>query len=204
MALGIDASISCLAVVKDLKGTGIEFVARYYANAGEKALSKAEAVALSSAGLKIVAIWEDGFPTKGSYFSYAKGVDDGTSAFHDAMSLGQPIRSPIYFAVDYDAELTEICGCIADYFAGVRAGFAAIAAGNTVHPVGVYASGATCSWLLAREFVSYTWLSQSLGFRGSKEFTTWNLKQGATEQRCGIEVDTDEGDSDYGGFMVPM
>jgi hypothetical protein len=202
MATGIDTSVSCLNAVEALKNAGVDFVARYYANKGKKTLSKPEALAIGTAGMRIVAIWEDGFPTRASYFSYAKCVDDGTSAHHDALLVGQPVESAIYFAVDYDAAPAEIAGSIGDYFRGVRDGFLTITAGGTSHSVGVYGSGATCSWLLARKLVTYTWLAQSSGFLGSAEFSTWNIKQGPTTMKCGIEVDTNEAVDDYGGFAV--
>lgn len=203
MANGIDASVNCTVKAFDLQANGIEFVCRYYANSGKKILSRSEALALSQAGLNIVVVWEDGYPTKGSYFSYAKGVDDGSSAYHDALVIGQPIDSPIYFAVDYDASPADVSGGICDYFRGVATGFAA--SGGTdeqTHPIGVYGSGATCSFLLARNLVTFTWLSQSTGFRGSKDFAAWNIKQGPDQQMVGIDVDFDESTDDYGGFQV--
>lgn len=202
MANGIDASVNCTEKASELQASGIEFVCRYYANSGKKVLSRAEALGLNQAGLNIVVVWEDGYPTKASYFSYAKGVDDGSSAYHDALLIGHPIESPIYFAVDYDASSADVSGGICDYFRGVAAGFAASGGGAPSHPIGVYGSGATCSFLLARSLVDFAWLSQSTGFRGSKDFADWNIKQGPEQQMLGIDVDVDESADNYGGFQL--
>lgn len=203
MARGIDTNTSCASVAPCLKQNGIDFVGRYYANCGSKVLTLAEAQALSAAGLQIVAVWEDGYPTQGSYFSYVKGVDDGTSAFHDAQSLGQPKNAPIYFSVDYNAPQADIAGPIQDYFRGIRDGFATIAAAGASYPVGVYGSGAVCQSMLDAGLASYAWLSESTGFSGSKTFAAWNIKQSlASAPLCGLSIDTDEGAADYGGFTI--
>lgn len=202
MAKGVDASVPCTAALACFKQNGIEFVGRYYANHGSKVLTLAEAQAISGAGLRIVAVWEDGSPTQASYFSYAKGVDDGTSAYHDAQSLGQPVASPIYFAVDYDASSADISGPVNDYFRGIQAGFQAAAAGGPVHPVGVYGSGAVCQFMLGRRLAQYAWLTQSTGWTGTSTFAAWNIKQSAETKLCGIDVDGDQGAADYGGFTV--
>lgn len=203
MAKGVDARSDCSGIAQALVDAGVEFVARYYANSGAKVLSQGEARMLSLAGLQLVAVWEDGYPTKALYFSYAKGVDDASSAFHDALIVGQPIDSPIYFAVDYDATNSDISGPINDYFRGIAAGFAASSGGGSVHPVGVYGSGATCSFLLARNLAAVSWLSMSPGFLGSKYFGAWNIKQTRDPQQFGgIAADLDESVGNYGGFQV--
>lgn len=203
MPKGIDSSANCAAAATCLKNAGYEFVARYYANSGRKVLTAAEAQQLLHVGLQLVAIWEDGLPKTVGYFSYSKGVDDGTSAFHDAMRLGQPLNSPIYFAVDYDASPDHIAGSIADYFRGIADGFKTIGAGGPVHPIGVYGSGATCSWLLGRGAVRYSWLSQSRKW-AQHDFRGWNIKQGSKMSVCGIDIDPDDAVDDYGGFQLPM
>lgn len=203
MAKGIDARNDCSGIAQDLLDAGVEFVARYYANSGAKVLSQGEARTLSQAGLQLVAVWEDGYPTKAPYFSYAKGVDDASSAFHDALIVGQPIDSPIYFAVDYDATNSDISGPINDYFRGIAVGLAASSGGAPVHPVGVYGSGAACSFLLARNLATVAWLSMSPGFLGSKDFGAWDIKQSRDPQQFGgIAADLDEGVGDYGGFQI--
>lgn len=165
MPSGLDASTNCGPNARCILDAGYDFVCRYYANKGSKRLTSQEAHQLCAVGLKLVVVWESN-PTSTEYFSYAKGVDDGTSAYHDAMQIGQPADSVIYFAVDYDAPQNAISGAIADYFRGVTDGFNTISGNRPAQRVGVYGSGAVCAWLLARKMVSYTWLAQSTGWSG--------------------------------------
>src|SRR5258708_2487214 len=122
MITGIDASRDCSSIAQTLASEGRQFVCRYYANSGKKRLTIGELQALCSSGLKVVVVWEDGNPTSPGYFSYTKGVDDGTSAYNDALQIGQPAGSPIYFAVDYDASDKDLAGVINDYFKGIVQG----------------------------------------------------------------------------------
>ena len=202
MPRGFDTTVNCAQLASQIKSANYDFVARYYAHRGPKRLSPDEAQLISAAGLKIVTVWEDA-PASTDYFSHARGVDDGTSAYHAAMLLGQPRGSAIYFAVDYDAPQGAIAGAITDYFRGVRDGFATIAAGqDPAYRIGVYGSGATCHWLLSQGFATYAWLAQSTGWAGYGGFADWNIKQGLETEVLGIDVDPDEAKDDYGAFSV--
>jgi hypothetical protein len=202
MITGIDASHDCSSIARTLARQGRRFVCRYYANSGKKRLNKNEAQTLSGAGLKIVVVWEDGFPTSSSYFSFTKGVDDGTSAYHDALQIGQPAGSPIYFAVDYDASNADLAGVINDYFNGITQGLKLASRNNMEHPVGVYGSGATCGFILKRGLATYSWLAMSSGWQGH-EFSNWHIRQSAGITYSGIAVDFDESNNDgYGGFTL--
>lgn len=202
MPRGFDTTANCGPLAAQIGAANYDFVARYYAHGGAKRLTLAEAKSLSAQQIKIVAVWEDA-PKKASYFSRARGVNDGTTAYHFAMLIGQPARTPIYFAVDFDAATDAIAGAIADYFKGIADGFATIAGNQApAYRVGVYGSGATCAWLLNHELVTYTWLAQSTGWRGYAQFNKWNIKQGAQTKMLGIAVDPDDAIDDYGGFLI--
>jgi hypothetical protein len=201
LSFGVDAYAGCAPIAGLLKSSGRSFVCRYYANSSRKRLTVSEAKVLSSAGLKVVTVWEDGYPTKAAYFSYAKGVDDGASAYHDAMSLGQPNGSAIYFAVDFDATAAEITGVISDYFRGIADGFATISRGAPGYLIGVYGSGLTCSSILTQGLVKYSWLALATGWQGYS-FGGWNIKQKPGEPVKGIPLDFDDATDDYGGFTI--
>lgn len=201
MQTGVDASANCSSIAAKLKASGRTFVCRYYANSGKKRLTVSEARELSSAGLMIVVVWEDGFPTKASYFSRLKGIDDATSAYHDAVTLGQTRNSVIYFAVDYDASEIDLKGVVSDYFQGVAEGFKAIANGAPDYRVGVYGSGLTCNSILSSGLADYSWLAMSSGWRGH-DFSQWNIKQGPGKTLGGIQLDYDRSGDDYGGFAL--
>lgn len=201
MQNGVDASTNCASIAAKLKAAGKTFVCRYYANSGAKRISLNEAKGLSKAGLKIVTVWEDGAPTKAAYFSRVKGIDDATSAYHDAMTLGQPKNSAIYFAVDYDASETDLKGVILDYFRGIAEGFKAVGGAAPDYRVGIYGSGLACTSILAAGLAQYSWLAMSTGWHGH-DFSRWNIKQTPGKPVGGIQLDYDESTQDYGGFVI--
>jgi len=209
MTTGFDANADLTRFASCLRTAGFDFVCRYYnINNPHKNLSLAEAKALSAAGLKIVAVWENGFPDHASYFSHAKGVFDGTSAYHFAeQTITQPANTPIYFAVDFDASQKDVNGAITDYFQGITDAFNTISKQAPIYQIGVYGSGLTCSSLLNAGLVQFTWLAQSMGFRGSKTFKNFNIKQLLQKRVCtaiqgGIAGDPDTGKGNEGSFTV--
>lgn len=204
MVQGIDASTNCASAASCLKQAGIEFVGRYYASAAEaaKVLTIAEARALSAAGLQVVVVWEDGYPTQAGYFTQARGLSDGQAALAQGLALGQPRAAPIYFAVDYDAAASDVAGPITAYFQGIQAAFAE-AGGGQAFPVGVYGCGAVCAAMLQAGLASFAWLAESSGWNGSSTFGAWNIKQSLAQQPlCGLSIDHDQGQGDYGGFRL--
>jgi hypothetical protein len=118
--LGIDSAIDTSDVVEELRGSRIDFVARYYRDPTSSlpALSSQEARKLASLGLKIVAVWEQNSPDPEN-FSYSSGYSDAFSAYKQAKAIGQPAGSAIYFAIDFDAHELEPAK---EYFRGIAAG----------------------------------------------------------------------------------
>jgi hypothetical protein len=108
--------------------------------------------------------------------------------------------------VDFDAAQMVVAGAIHDYFQGIADGFATISRNNPAYLVGVYGSGLVCSWLKRRNLVTHTWLSQSMGWTGSRDFKDWNILQHlqGDPYRLGLTVDPDDGRPDYGGFTVSV
>ncbi len=122
---------------------------------------------------------------KSAYFSHTRGVFDGTSAYHFAQhDIGQPAGTPIYFAVDFDASQKDVTGVITAYFQGIVDAFNTISLHQPIYPIGVYGSGLICSSLLNAGAVQFTWLAQSMGFRGSKAFKNFNIKQLLQKREC--------------------
>lgn len=198
---GLDANRDLTKHAACLKTHGFDFAMRYYnIHNPAKNLTLGEAQALVRTGFQLGAIFEDGFPIKPSFFSHAKGVLHGTTAHHMAMNkIGQPENTPIHFAVDFDAAPNDVATVIKDYFEGVRDGFLAISQGNPRYQIGVYGSGLTCSKLLEDGLVTFTWLAQSTGFRGSKEFAKqrrYNLIQFLAEDVCDVNLDLDQTNPD--------
>lgn len=210
MKQGFDASQDLTQFAAGLVSAGYSFVGRYYnINNPSKNLTLAEAKALSAAGIAIIAVWENGYPTEASYFSHDVGVYDGTSAYYYAhKTIGQPSGNPIYFAVDYDASTADLASGIIPYFQGIADGFNAISSNSPVYPVGIYGSGLVCQALLGQNLATYAWLAQSSGWQDSSSFTGYNMKQLMQQLECptingGVEGDPDVSpNGNEGSFMI--
>jgi len=201
MVSGIDSPVDCGKFVKEIKNANASFVGRYYRSSASiwPKLTLSEAKILSAAGLQIVALWESA-SDHASYFSFAHGVRDASAAYVEASQVGQPMDTPIYFAVDFDASKSEIKNQIADYFRGVAAGFKAAGQGGPCFETGVYGSGATCSWLLENHLATKSWLAVSSGWSGY-DFKDWNIKQGKS-LKLGFNNDSDQAKPGFGAFKI--
>jgi hypothetical protein len=196
---GFDANVSLRNAAACLKQNGFGFVMRYYSPnpANAKNLTLPEAKALVNAGLLLGVVFES--TAKRSLSGLAAGVADGQSAHNSAANkIGQPADSPIYFAVDFDAAPNEI-PTIVEYFRGVHQGLEQANGGTSRYQAGVYGSGLTCTRLLANNLVKFTWLTESMGFHGSKQFRDqklFNLLQIFVppdgQKVCGISGDPNE------------
>src|SRR5437868_6279252 len=102
---GLDANVKLTRSAECLKRNGFDFAIRYYNIQNQsKNLTLGEAQAIVRAGMQLGVVWEDGSPTRASFFNKAKGVLHGKAAYSRANDkIGQPDNTPIYFAVDYDA-----------------------------------------------------------------------------------------------------
>lgn len=200
MALGCDtASTINSSTIKTLVNGGYTFVCRYIK--GNFALTASEKKIITDAGLYIVSIWEKGNPTKVDYFTTSQGTSDAKDAIDAAKDLGQPEGTPIYFAVDYDASDSDVRGAITKYLQAVKAVFA-----DQGYPykLGLYGSGAVLSFF--QNTFTYTWLSGSTGWRGSKDYTDYTMKQYDNQTTIGsgsgkITIDKDESNGSAGGWM---
>jgi peptidoglycan hydrolase-like protein with peptidoglycan-binding domain len=201
MALGIDSALDCTNRASAIAQTGVDFVGRYYRKKISKwtPLSATEVAALHREGLAVVALWEFA-SDKPDYFSYSSGVDDGTSAYRQALQAGQPPQTPIYFAVDFDASSAAVAGPISDYFTGVRAGYTTIGQGQPAYSIGVYGSGRTCAWLASHGRATYTWMALSTKWADYDTYTSWNIKQGPGTTALAFDHDTDTSVASYGSF----
>ena len=199
--LGLDTNRDCSSIAEMIVADGRQFVCRYYAHPGsKKGLMSDELQKLRKANLKVVAVWENGYPTSAGYFSYSQGVNDGVGAYKYAVQIGQPAGTPIYFAVDYDASTADLNGGIANYFKGVAFGMETAARGASKYAIGVYGSGESCIFALSSGFATYSWLSMSTGWSGHT-FGGWNIRQSKGRKFGDIDVDFDESsDSDFGAF----
>jgi hypothetical protein len=209
---GLDTTIELTRHAVALKDRGYDFVLRYYSNNASKNLSLGEARALSAAGLRIGVVWETS-GTHAGFFSRAQGLADGAQAFRMAKEvIGQPFGSAIYFAVDYDPTQADLDGAISNYFTGVHAALYVANEGEPSYRVGVYGSGLCCGTLVERGIAGLSWLSQSTGFAGSRQYAEqkrYDLIQmlparivGADGIVLGVDPDASHPERDAGLFSV--
>jgi hypothetical protein len=199
MGKGIDTDCDCSHFAHQI-AESYDFVGRYYRMpppySRYPTLTRAEAQALSAAGLSIVSIWEFVSGSRGRIESlnYQAGNAEGKRAYKLALAIPQPSGTPIYFAVDegYDPANREYGGPIDDYFQGVNDAFAESACGNPpAYAVGVYGPGAVCEFLKANGRTQYSWLANASRWPGYG-FADWHLKQGFGDTALPIDNDTDE------------
>ncbi len=188
MSRGISTNRNVGSIAICLKSEHIEFACRYYSfttKQAQKRLALTEAKAILATGMQIVTVYEDG-PTQAGYFSKARGEQDGKHAHGFASAIGQPARSAIYFAVDYDASKADTQGVIEQYFEGVRDGLAVAGGGTAQYDIGVYGSGRVCAHIKeASKLARYSWLAESHGWAGHSTYPTPDIRQEiATSDLC--------------------
>lgn len=195
---GFDAAREVGSLVSRIRAAGLNFVARYYSYNQAKNLTPAEANALSAAGLKIVTVFESR-GDRYENFNADQGARDAVAALRLAEQCGQPVGSAIYFAVDFDASPDQIDVGVHSYFQSVNQTI------NGRFKIGVYGSGLVCSELLRANLAAYSWLACAGGWRGTRGFSGWHIKQGLPSDpwHFGFSVDPDEGIAgDFGQWAV--
>ncbi|HLK66086.1 MAG TPA: glycoside hydrolase domain-containing protein [Bryobacteraceae bacterium] len=166
MLPGMDASVNCTAFAAQIASAGMNFVVRYYSRVKSKAITRSEALALSSAGVNLAVVYQD-VNDNVQFFSAAQGKQNATAALAQASALQQPAGSAIYFAADFDPDPGQVTGPLTDHFRAIHDAFSDASAS---YRVGVYGSGLLCGQLQSAGLAACTWLSQSSSFRGSASF----------------------------------
>jgi hypothetical protein len=196
----VDASTNVTTYLPTLAASGVKAIGRYYSINTSKVLTQMEAEAITNAGLSIFVVYEDGNdPTK---FNGNLGTFQAQQALICARDVGQPQGSAIYFAVDFDCTPAQFQQQITPYFNAISAVFAAQ---GFPYKIGVYGSGLVCQGLLAAGLCSYTWLTNSTGFQGYKQFYAskrWNLAQHLPKLYGKLQADPNETAADFGVFQV--
>lgn len=165
-----------------LRAAGCEFVFRYYAAESTgmpaKILRPDEARRLAEAGMTIGTVYELGGGAGGRIgdFAATKAKRDAAAALAQAAAAKQPTGSAIYFAVDSDyTEDADVTGPILNYFVVIAD---ELAKAGKAYPLGVYGSGFVCRLIRARcPAVKYAWLAESTGWKESRTYNGWDVKQ---------------------------
>jgi len=183
----IDTNVDTSRVLTRLKNAGIKTVIRYFARSmSSKVIRKSEFKALQDMGFRIGIVYE-GAGDHLSAFSSEMGYRDALFSVSYGSDLGVPAGACIYFAVDFDASLTQIRNNIIPYFLGVNKAFE-----GKGYKVGVYGSGNVCRIISDQGLAAYTWVSCSYGWSGTRDYIAsnkWNLLQKLPQNTAGIDTD---------------
>lgn len=194
MNKGIDcASTITPELAEEFKADGYTFVGRYTVPEGSwKALSLDEVKAITDAGLYIVSIWET--TADRALDGNNAGYDDAQQAVSVAQGLGQPVGTPIYFAVDFDAQGFQF-DAIEDYMLG-----ASEVLNDAGYELGIYGSYSVVETMAARKVATYFW--QTLAWSHKQRSTKAALYQYAIDkQENGIGVDYNDSNGSAGGWQ---
>ena len=209
MAKGFDCA-STVANADCFAGKGYTVAIRYYsARFPAKVITPAEAQHICQAGLSLMVVYQDS-NNKPHFFSHDIGLEQGQQAVEYAINkIKQPTDSAIYFAVDFDATKQEIDDNVIAYFQGVNSSVGQAAASGHSYHVGVYGSGLVCSSVIGKNLARYAWLAGATGWRDSRDFSGWQVRQIISSSHptieCGIEIDTNDikdGGEGFGSFVV--
>lgn len=169
-----------------LKAAGVKTVIRYIAaglEAEEKVIKPGEAHAIADAGLRLGLVYEIGGKPSGTLV----GQRDGIYSRNYAPTVGAPEGAIIWYTVDFDAGPDEING--------VKSAFLAFkTALQGKYRVGAYASGWVCGQLRALGLCDARWLTDSMGFRGSRAAAAagdYELLQALPQTIAGLDTDPD-------------
>ncbi|MDC0826644.1 glycoside hydrolase domain-containing protein [Lactococcus petauri] len=183
--------------IADLVAFDVNYVGRYLTgtvgfdeNERDKFLSREEADALLAAGLNIIPIYQDNFPTA-EYYTRQQGRKDATTAMFTAAKLGIPDGGYIYFAVDFDALDTDIDNWVIPYFQGVREVLTSNQY-NFLYHAGVYGTRNVCTRVYNEVGIQRSYVSNmSSGWSGNLGFSqplNWAFDQFYESSYASVEA----------------
>ena len=178
-----------------IKDNGYSIVGRYLtgsvgvgANKKDKNLTLEEIQTITSVGLSIFPIYQDG-GWEESYFNEGNGLRDGSLAHNAAFKLGFPYGATIYFAVDVDILDGNIPGTVLQYIKKVKESLDA----NGMYKTGIYGTRNVCQQAIDAGFVEHCFVSDmSTGFSGNLGFPMpkeWAFDQFYEHSELGFPID---------------
>lgn len=177
-----------------LRSAGVTFVCRYLSHdTTGKNLTPAEAQQLTTAGLWLLVVWEDG--ARAALGGSNAGVTDAKAALTQAEACGLPASRPIYFAVDFDITGELAPSTVIDYFRGVSSVLG-------VQRTGIYGGYSAVSSVMISRYAAYGW--QTYAWSGGSWYDKAQLQQYSNDHTIGgVGCDYNRAiTADYGQWQV--
>lgn len=174
---------------KAIKAAGYVFACRYLSRDPSKNLTRAEADALATQDVWVVANWEYG--AQDMLRGYAGGIADAQLAQAQAVAAGMPSGRPIYFSADWDVTPTQESTVLA-YLSGADSVLGHSRAGEY---------GGYYPIKIARDSgVAWTW--QTSAWSGGQWDSRDTVRQTGSAVVGGVQVDVNEAmTADYGQWQ---
>ena len=199
----LDTNSVTTSKLAQLKQDGVQCVIRYIASSNQsgKRVEEDEARAIAAAGLQLGLVFENYGGVNN--FQHADinsvtGTQHGMFARQWAEHVGCPNGTIIWFAIDTDVVGRQYDTIVKPYLVTAK-----VALKNQFR-IGVYACGYVCQRALDDKVVDATWLTQSMGWNGSRDFRNtnrWVLLQGPEQTIHNLSIDTDVSNgTDFGAF----
>lgn len=202
----IDTNNNVTGKISSLKADGVKTVIRYLTTnaTGQKLVRPAEARALADAGINLALVFEiyggvNNF--EHNDITPASGAAHARFSRDYAPKVGAPNGVIIWFAIDTDVSVREYNVYVKPYLVAARAAL------GGQFKIGVYACGYACGRALDDGLVDATWLTQSMGWNGSRAFRDsrrWRLLQGPEKKLHGLSVDSNVANGDEYGQFLPF
>ena len=191
----IDTPVDVTHNVVALRSAGVTTVIRYISPInlnGAKTIKQGEAMAILAAGLQLGFVCE-GWGGSNNFSHHditaTTGTRDGATCGSWMRKLGAPRGTAVYAAVDNDANPQQIASLCVPYFKSFRAAL------DPDYDLGAYGCGALLAVLKQREMVNYLWLSNAMGWNGSKALRDgkgYDILQHLEARLLGLDVDPNE------------
>jgi hypothetical protein len=182
------------ARIQTLKAQGLQAAILYISPinlAGDKTAKKPAIDAIRAAGVDIGFVCE-GWGGSNNFSHHdinaACGARDGATCGKWLEQLGAPRGTAVYPTVDNDASTSQIASLCLPYFTAFRESL------SHTYAMGVYGCGALIEALDAAMLIDYRWLSNAMGWNGSRAYRDsgkWDILQGLATHAAGIDIDPD-------------
>jgi len=177
-----------------LQAAGVKTVIRYIGSTSnpDKYIHAEEARRIGLAGMKLACVFEiwggaDNF-SHGD-ITAANGARYGAFAKQWMETVGAPRGAAVYFAIDTDASDIQIRNVVLPFFQAAKQAL------GPDYRMGVYGCGAVCAAVLDGGLASLAWLSNAMGWNGSRAFRDskrWVLLQHLPATIAGLDTDPDD------------